>query len=352
MFQISKIKNLVKYFAVLFFMPIFGSESNNNNKMRIALTHSNIMIIKHRGAVNQYFGGIQEKNKIELNLNSEKSLIQLEKEKENLKNEKDFEESFLKIPKEKEKDKEKNKKTYKLNKKKIRKKCLAFGSLEQSKKFLGFYSISFPLGILDQIARKILNIFLTKLREKFNLNNYLWIAERQKNKTLHFHLLTNQKMPIKEVNKEMAKTIDYYVSKKQASWGNSSFEKYNGVDLSYSGKKTKFYENKKSEKKENFKKNIKFLTKYLTKYITKQNQEWEFLPQHYSRSISNLATGYLLDTEEAELFEKNVLRSLEIFNIYSNDFCDVIIPLNGLNESLLYPLLHYNQEKYNKFIVS
>lgn len=352
MFQISKNKILKKTCFVLFFIPIFGKEIKNKEQMRIALSHNSIMIIKHRGNISQYFGGVHEKNKLELNINSEKNLTQISNEKEKEKEKKEKSEKSENSEIEKEKEKEKNKKTYKLNKKKIRKKCLAFGSLDQSKKFIGFYSISFPLGILDEIARRILNVFLTKLREKFNLTNYLWIAERQKNKTIHFHLLTNNYMPIKEVNREMAKTIDYYVSKQQASWGNSSFEKYNGVDLQYPNKNKKNKNQKSPLSKKTQKQNIKFLSKYLTKYITKQDQSWFFLPQHYSHSISNLATGYLLDLEEAEIFKKNVLRSLEVFNVYSNDFCDVIIPLNPLPESLLYPLLHYNQKIFNRFAFS
>ena len=40
------------------------------------------------------------------------------------------------------------KKTYKLNKSKLKKKCHAFSRLKKSSKFLAFYSISFPNGFL------------------------------------------------------------------------------------------------------------------------------------------------------------------------------------------------------------
>lgn len=42
----------------------------------------------------------------------------------------------------------------------------------------------------DNIIRKeLLNQFLTELREKFALKNYIWKAEKQKNGNLHFHII-------------------------------------------------------------------------------------------------------------------------------------------------------------------
>ena len=99
---------------------------------------------------------------------------------------------------------EKTKRTYKLNKSKVRKKCNALGRLEKSKKFLAFYSISFPNGLTDETGYKIYNTWLTRCRRDSGLKTYLWIAERQKNGTIHFHLLTNNFMPIKKVNGFMA----------------------------------------------------------------------------------------------------------------------------------------------------
>jgi hypothetical protein len=39
---------------------------------------------------------------------------------------------------------------------------------------------------------------------KAGLSTYLWVAERQKNNTIHFHLLTNDFMEIRIVNEFMA----------------------------------------------------------------------------------------------------------------------------------------------------
>lgn len=58
--------------------------------------------------------------------------------------------------------KKKEKKTeYKLNKKIVREKCSAFFGLKQSRKFLAFYSISYPMGFPDDYAFKCLNTLFT-----------------------------------------------------------------------------------------------------------------------------------------------------------------------------------------------
>ena len=78
----------------------------------------------------------------------------------------------------KEKTEEKIK-TYKLRKTKIRNKILNFFSLNASKKFCAFYSISFPIEITDDVAYQVLNTWLTRCRKESNLKSYLWVAERQ-----------------------------------------------------------------------------------------------------------------------------------------------------------------------------
>ena len=90
--------------------------------------------------------------------------------------------------------------TYKLNKPKIRRKINAFFNLRATREFCAFYTITFPAGISDDDAYRLFNIWQTRCRKAFGLSSFLWVAERQKNGTLHFHLLTNSRMPIKEVN--------------------------------------------------------------------------------------------------------------------------------------------------------
>ncbi len=50
-----------------------------------------------------------------------------------------------------------------------------------------------------EIKEKALNQFITELRQKYNVKKYIWKAEKQDNFNLHFHLLTDVFLPVKEV---------------------------------------------------------------------------------------------------------------------------------------------------------
>ena len=87
-----------------------------------------------------------------------------------------------------------------MDKSKVRSKIVSYANLERSKMFLAFYSISFPISLSDAHIRKIHNTVLTRLRKSNSKFSYIWIAERQKNGTLHFHMLTNTFFNIRIIN--------------------------------------------------------------------------------------------------------------------------------------------------------
>ncbi len=165
---------------------------------------------------------------------------------------------------------------YKLNKKKVREKCSAFFGLRQSKKFLAFYSISFSQNFPDEFAYKCFNTVKTRLREECGLKSYLWVAERQKNGTIHFHMLTNTFMYVRKVNYFMARAINTQIrSEKNKGKINVNFDikKYNGVDVRHVNN------------------NRKALNCYLTKYVSKNTISFFKLPYHSSHDISELFTA-------------------------------------------------------------
>lgn len=176
------------------------------------------------------------------------------------------------------------KKTYRLNKSKVKKKCHALSRLEKSKKFLAFYSISFPAGLPDENAYKIFNTWLTRCRKDAKLNTYLWVAERQKNGTIHFHLLTNDFMPIRQVNGFMAKCLNSEKKKGVDILKNVDIEKYNGVDAKKVGK------------------NKNGIINYLAKYVTKNEVEFYRLPWHCSRDVSRLFISINYDEAEEDKY--------------------------------------------------
>ncbi|MBN2747565.1 MAG: hypothetical protein JXR34_12630 [Bacteroidales bacterium] len=195
------------------------------------------------------------------------------------------------------------KKSYKLNKSKIKKKCHAFARLGKSRNFLAFYSISFPQGLTDETAYKIFNTWLTRCRRNCGLKSYLWVAERQKNKTIHFHLLTNDFMPIKTVNGFMAAALMTEKKKGNEVLKEVETGKYNGVDVKRVGN------------------NRKGLISYLAKYISKNEIEFFRLPWHCSRDVSRLFTSYVIDEDEEDKFFNAIPKELEKYTeILEHDY--------------------------------
>lgn len=216
------------------------------------------------------------------------------------------------------------KRTYKLNKTKVRKKISALCRTDKAKSFLAFYSISFPMHAKDSVIYTMFNKWLTNCRTRYNLNTYLWVAERQKNNTLHFHLLTTNRMDIQKVNKAMANAIDTEVKKGTCNWGGSDKYKYNGVDVESVQKPKKrqnetraAYRYKLARRTNVDKREIyRWISAYLTKYVTKNNIEFEKLPWHCSRDVSSLFTSIVISESDIEYYTNNLSDCIEEYKIY------------------------------------
>lgn len=206
----------------------------------------------------------------------------------------------------KQEETKKTKKTeYKLNKKKVREKCSAFFGLKQSRKFLAFYSISFPMGFPDDYAFKCFNTVLTRLRKNCGLRSYLWVTERQKNGTIHFHMLTNNFMYVRKFNYYMAKAIETQIDKHNID-ANFDMLKYNGVDVRHVNN------------------NKKALNCYLTKYVSKNTIIFYRLPYHSSHDISELfTTETFVNTDSSDFAPiKEALKHITTF-VVDNEYCTI-----------------------------
>lgn len=246
-------------------------------------------------------------------------------------------------------EKKEKKTDYKLRKTKIRNKILNFFSLNASKKFCAFYSISFPIEITDSTAYQCLNTWLTRCRKNCGLKSYLWVAERQKNGTLHFHLITNNFMQIRIVNDFMRESLKTQYDKGNLHCKLKVIEKYNGVDVDnlYQSKR-KNNLNKRLTKHEAQRK----LSMYLTKYISKNNTTSSRLPWHCSRDISALfiSINYadVSTLEIAQIIEDNpdavTTYSEEFFTMHYFKFTPDDFHFKDLTEvnNLLYDFINSN----------
>lgn len=242
---------------------------------------------------------------------------------------------------EKPKEKRPKKTTYKVNKQKIRDKLSVFAELKQSKKFLAFYSVSFPMHMSDDHIQQVLNTCLTRLRQKQGLKSYLWRAERQQknpeNNTLHYHIITNNYMNVRIVNYMFARAIENVTGVQQIFKNHVNpktgkierlYVKYNGCDV------RQVY-------------NTKQLKAYITKYVTKDCEDWKILPWHCSRDISRLNTSAVVSWIHYDALLNIINKASKNVKRVDMEYCTVFMWYESVKTQYYAAMLANNQEKYN-----
>jgi len=182
-------------------------------------------------------------------------------------------------------------KRYFIHKREVRGRILGYLNTIRGKKELYFWTVTFPKGTADPIAYQLFNIWLTSLRQYRMLKNYLWVAERQENGTVHFHLAIPHKMPVKRANAMMQGTLKTFAMRKLIPFTAHQCRRYNGVDIA---------KNRKTRRVTNFaiKKGARALGQYLTKYVTKNDGGFTHLAWHNSRGYSSIFTGLAFTVPE------------------------------------------------------
>lgn len=180
--------------------------------------------------------------------------------------------------------KEKRIPKYTIDKSEVTNRIRSYINQMKGEKMLYFWTITFPNSTTDDTAYILLNKWLTRLRQEKMLKEYLWIAERQQNNTIHFHMVINQKMNVQKANKYMRASIMWSINKGEIQYDRIAATRYNGIDIA-KDRKTRRVTNFAKQNKE------RSLSNYLTKYITKNNSTFTHLAWHSSRGYSNLITA-------------------------------------------------------------
>ena len=190
------------------------------------------------------------------------------------------------------------KRSYSINVSLIKKRLWLVFNFQQTIKHLYFWTITFPEGIQTDVAYIIFNSWLTNMRTRYGLIHYLWVAEYQKNNTIHFHLFICHYINIKKANTALKNAIktQYKCGKITKAQAESS-KNYNGVHISKDSKGKAI--NLIKVKQKNRRKTI---ISYITKYVTKASQSNPIGEYHYqwfcSRSFSNLQTDRAISNPE------------------------------------------------------
>jgi hypothetical protein len=204
---------------------------------------------------------------------------------------------------------------YRVNKMEVRQRILSMINTMKGGKELYFWTVTFPLGMPDDLCYQCFNTWLTALRQKKMLKDYIWIAERQQNNTIHFHIAIPHKMHVVTANRMMRVTLATFAKKKLINYSVFQCKRYNGVDIS---------KNRKTGRVTNFaiKKGARALANYLTKYVTKNDAGFPHLAWHNSRGYSSLFTGITFTIAEfvaagyKELIYPRSIHNNEFFSFY------------------------------------
>jgi hypothetical protein len=209
--------------------------------------------------------------------------------------------------------------TYRIAKQVVRNRIRAMvNMLQRSRDRMGkpklyFWTVTFPEGTPDAVCYRLHNIWLTSLRQLGLLKSYLWIAERQKNGTIHYHLAIPHYLHHLRANAVMRQALLDLESKgANPKWDRLALYKYNGVHIA-KNKDTKREVNFASTKKE------RSLSRYLTKYLTKNDAELPHFAWHCSRDWSGLILGVTCTRTELGKFVTRRMLDLESL---STEYCE------------------------------
>lgn len=145
----------------------------------------------------------------------------------------------------------------------------------------------------SDITSRLLNQFLTEIRGRFGMENYVWRLEFQKNGNVHYHIVTDTYIPYVTIKSIWNRTIqkDFYISDYQSKMKSLSIQDYHKL-YNY-GNKVTFSENAKRYAKgiqENWLnpptvdvKSVisnKSIAGYLAKYFAKDSQSNSICNEH------------------------------------------------------------------------
>lgn len=151
------------------------------------------------------------------------------------------------------------------------------------------------------IKNKLLNQFLIEAKKRWNVTNYIWRSELQKNGNIHFHILTDKFIPWLELRN---------------TWNRIQEKLRYITEFEHIHK----HRNPNSTDIHSLKK-IKNINAYITKYMSKSGEDSGNKGRNWgcSTKLSNMK-GTTIEIDESYLKELEYLRQHKTTKIYNNDF--------------------------------
>jgi len=186
---------------------------------------------------------------------------------------------------------------------------------------LGMITLTLPSKQMhtdNEIKHHCLNNFFTQLRTKFDLQNYIWKAEKQKNGNIHFHIVIDKYIDhsvIRPIWNHILSNLGYIETyrQEQIEFHKNGFKPRpelfktwslkNQIEAYKSGKINNWNNPNSTDGPHSLKK-IRNAKAYLAKYLTKNPDTYEAYKQARNEAVKNNNNIPLEPSQSAQLYEE------------------------------------------------
>jgi hypothetical protein len=268
---------------------------------------------------------------------------------------------YTELPPKPKKDNSKHT-TSKRTKDKIKEKMLALYRACSGKKGYRSHVVNFTLCTLTFVApvddRKgveCLNKFLTVLRDRYGKFAYIWVAERQGNGNIHFHMIADSRFPIGYINSLwVAQQYNCNIRNWESDYQLNEDHRTNFANLHTEGKYHLVQDYLNPVDIRNVK-TIDGVSCYLTNYVTMNTDSFDCSAWHCSRTVSKIFTNKIIDKK---IFDKtgdskhNTIFSKKTGQVYTNTtYYGQYCTINTIYNKTYYRRYLEDLELINKYIL-
>lgn len=198
----------------------------------------------------------------------------------------------------------------------------------------------------DTKAVKMLNKFLTATKKQIGTYNYVWVAERQENGRIHFHMIVDKKLDINYVNSLWV--VQQFNSGVYHDFSNEKLKLYTGLNFKQLHKMGELgqqiaheYLNPVDVVKV---KTIDGVSAYLTIYILKNETKMSCAVWHCNRNVSRLFTKQLISQQQFDFTSDPKINKIQSRKTKKEYAVKTFVHQYGMINTI------YNKKYFNKIL--
>ena len=222
-----------------------------------------------------------------------------------------------------------------LIKHKIKDKMLSFFEASKGKKGFRhnkvdfyFITLTFINKVNDKLAISVLNKFLTVLKNKYGNFGYIWVAEKQQNGNIHYHMIADKRFNLYYLNSLWTvQQINSGIRNYEQEYECLDKEKVTINDL-HSAKSWQTIQKYLNPVDIKPVKTIEGISAYLTSYVTKNDSKFYCSSWHCNRQVSRIFTSSAINRDVFDITcdsNKNRIKTIKgkeyINTTYFGQYC-------------------------------